>query len=90
MFRALLASTNVLIDILKHLQTLQVVGMTTSGCYSYTLKKSICFAYLPITMTEIGNQVYVELLGNRYLATVTMEPLVESEPSRRKKAAKST
>ena len=59
--------------------------MTTSGCYSYTLKKSICFAYLPVTMAELGNQVYVELLGNRYLATVIKEPLVESEPTRRKK-----
>ena len=63
--------------------------MTTSGCYSYTLKKSICFAYLPITMSELGNQVHVELLGNRFLATVIKEPLVESEPIRRKKAKES-
>ena len=60
--------------------------MTASGCYSYTLKKSICFAYLPTTLAEHGNKVEVELLGNRYLATVTKEPLVESEPNRRRKA----
>ena len=39
-------------------------------------------------MTEIGNQVFVELLGNRYLATVTKEPVIEIESVRRRKAAK--
>ena len=67
---------------------LQVVGMTTSGCYSYTLQKSICLAYVPTSLAEVGNQVYVELLGNRYLATITKEPVVDIEPARRRKAAK--
>ena len=68
--------------------SLQVVGMTTSGCYSYSLQKSICLAYVPTSLAEVGNQVYVELLGNRYTATITKEPVVEIEPARRRKAAK--
>lgn len=68
----------------------QVVGMTTSGCFSYTLNKSIALAYVPTSMAEVGNQVEVELLGNRYPATVTKEPIVEIESVRRRKAAMAT
>ena len=62
--------------------------MTTSGCFSYTLGKSICLAYVPTSLAALGNQVYVEMLGNRYPATIIKEPLIEIEAVRRRKAAK--
>ena len=39
-------------------------------------------------MAEVGNQVQVELLGNRYQATVAKEPVVEIDSVRRKNAIK--
>ena len=62
--------------------------MTTSGCFSYTLRKSICLAYVPTSLAALGNQVSVEMLGNRYPATIIKEPLIEIEAVRRRKAAK--
>ncbi len=62
--------------------------MTTSGCCSYTLGQSICFAYVPTPLAKEGNQFHVELVGEKYPATVLKEPLVDIEPVRRRKAAK--
>ncbi|XP_072038740.1 dimethylglycine dehydrogenase, mitochondrial-like [Amphiura filiformis] len=66
----------------------QVVGNTTSGCFSYHLNQSIAYAYLPNELSELGNEVGVELLGNRYKATVIQEPVVLTEPIRTRRAAK--
>lgn len=62
----------------------QVVGFTSSGSYSYQLKKSICFAYLPPSLTEPGSRVEVEMLGNKFPAVVVQQPLFEPEPIRAK------
>jgi len=48
----------------------QVVGNTTSGTYGYQVQKSICFAYLPMHLTEVGQEVDVELLGELRKARV--------------------
>ncbi|EHB00103.1 Dimethylglycine dehydrogenase, mitochondrial, partial [Heterocephalus glaber] len=60
----------------------KVVGNTTSGSYSYSIQKSLAFAYVPIELSEVGQQVEVELLGKNYPATVIQEPLVLTEPTR--------
>lgn len=60
----------------------EVVGNTTSGSYSYTTQQSLAFAYLPLHLLHVGQKVEVELLGQRYPATVTQEPLVPTEPTR--------
>ncbi|XP_033634961.1 dimethylglycine dehydrogenase, mitochondrial-like [Asterias rubens] len=60
----------------------KVVGNTTSGCFSYHLGRSICYAYLPLDLATEGTQVDVELLGKRYTSTVVKEPLVQTEPAR--------
>ncbi|XP_033120611.1 dimethylglycine dehydrogenase, mitochondrial-like [Anneissia japonica] len=66
----------------------EVVGNTTSGCFSHCLNQSICYAYLPSTMTEIGTHVQVELLGKHYTGTITKEPLQDTEPTRNRKMMK--
>lgn len=54
----------------------RVVGRVTSGGYGYTLRKSIAYAYLPISLAEPGSEVEVEVLGQAVPAVVTKEPLV--------------
>ncbi|XP_078368879.1 dimethylglycine dehydrogenase, mitochondrial-like [Oculina patagonica] len=66
----------------------KVVGNTTSGAYSYRLKKSISLAYLPLELTEIGSRVEVELLGAKCPATVVKEPLFDTEPVRTRRQLK--
>uniref|UniRef100_A0A2K5HWP2 Dimethylglycine dehydrogenase n=1 Tax=Colobus angolensis palliatus TaxID=336983 RepID=A0A2K5HWP2_COLAP len=60
----------------------KVVGNTTSGSYSYSIQKSLAFAYVPVELSEVGQQVKVELLGKNYPAVVIQEPLVLTEPTR--------
>uniref|UniRef100_A0A8C2VWM2 Dimethylglycine dehydrogenase, mitochondrial n=1 Tax=Chinchilla lanigera TaxID=34839 RepID=A0A8C2VWM2_CHILA len=60
----------------------KVVGNTTSGSYSYSIQKSLAFAYVPVALSEVGQQVEVELLGKNYPATIIQEPLVLTEPAR--------
>ena len=62
----------------------QVVGLTTSGSYSYQLKKSMCFAYLPASLTQLGSRVEVEMLGSKFPAVVVQQPLFAPEPIRAK------
>ncbi|XP_074216225.1 dimethylglycine dehydrogenase, mitochondrial isoform X4 [Camelus bactrianus] len=60
----------------------KVVGNTTSGSYSYSIQKSLAFAYVPIELSQVGQQVEVELLGRNYPATIIQEPLVLTEQTR--------
>lgn len=60
----------------------KVIGNTTSGSYSYSIQKSLAFAYVPVELSEVGQQVEVELLGKNYPATIVQEPLVLTEPTR--------
>lgn len=60
----------------------KVIGNTTSGSYSYSIQKSLAFAYVPVELSEVGQQVEVELLGKNYPATIIQEPLVLTEPTR--------
>lgn len=63
----------------------KVVGFTSSGSYSYQLKKSICFAYLPLSLSEPGSRVEVEILGNKFPAVVVQQPLFDPQPIRAKR-----
>ncbi|KAL5260238.1 hypothetical protein ACHWQZ_G010380 [Mnemiopsis leidyi] len=60
----------------------KVVGNTTAGAWSYNSNTSICMAFLPPHLTELGTNVYVELLGRRFKATVVNDPLYETEAVR--------
>ncbi|RYP77626.1 hypothetical protein DL771_000994 [Monosporascus sp. 5C6A] len=56
----------------------KVVGYITSAAFGYTIGKPIAYAYLPKTVTE-GDSVEIEYFGRRIKATVTREPVYESE-----------
>lgn len=60
----------------------QVIGNTTSGCFSYGVQKSLAFAYVPMELSKVGQKLEVELLGKNYPATIIQEPLVLTEPAR--------
>jgi len=62
----------------------EVVGNTTSGAYGYQVQKSISFAYLPMHLTEVGQEVEVELLGERRKARVVEGAPVLIEVMRKK------
>ncbi len=62
--------------------------MTTSGCYGWQVKKSVAYALLPVELCEKGQEVQVELLGERCLARVENDPLVDIEVVRHRKMLK--
>ena len=70
--------------------SVQVVGNTTSGAYGYTIQNSVAFAYVPAELSTPGQQLQVELLGNRYQATILKQaPIkIEAMRSRSKRKAK--
>jgi dimethylglycine dehydrogenase len=62
--------------------------VTTSGCYGWQVKKSVAYALLPVELCEKGQEVQVELLGERCLARVKNDPLVDIEVVRHRKMLK--
>ena len=64
--------------------------MTTSGCFGWQVKKSIAYALLPVELCEKGTEVEVELLGERRLARVENDPLVDVEVVRHRKMLKAS
>uniref|UniRef100_A0A4W3JNK5 Dimethylglycine dehydrogenase n=1 Tax=Callorhinchus milii TaxID=7868 RepID=A0A4W3JNK5_CALMI len=68
----------------------KVVGNTTSGAYSYNTGQSVAFAYVPVALSKVGQDLEVELLDKKYKAVIVQEPLVLTEPTReRMKKSKS-
>jgi dimethylglycine dehydrogenase len=55
----------------------ELVSYVVSGGYGHTVGKSIAFAYLPRELTAVGAAVEVELLGERRLARVAPQPLLD-------------
>lgn len=66
----------------------EVVGNTTSGCFSYHLNQSIAYAYVPNHLADIGTEMEVELVGKHYKGTVIKEPVLHTEPVLTRRAAK--
>ena len=52
----------------------RVIGVTTSGGYGHTVRKSLCFAYVEPDYAAPGKRIDVEILGERRSATVLAEP----------------
>ncbi len=50
------------------------VGNVTSGSYAPFLKKNIALGYVPVEMSEIGNEVLVEIRGQGVRAKVVPTP----------------
>ncbi|MEO6625058.1 MAG: FAD-dependent oxidoreductase [Burkholderiaceae bacterium] len=53
------------------------VGLTTSGVWSHTLRKSVALAYIRADKAQAGTQLHVNVLGNLRAATVQKEPLYD-------------
>ena len=60
----------------------KVVGWITSGGYGYTVKKSIAYGYLPLSLAKPGTQLETELFGERIALTVEKEPLFDPKGER--------
>lgn len=60
----------------------EVVGWTTSGCYGYSVRKSITYAYLPIELTLPGTELEILFFGERVKAIVEKEPLWDPKGER--------
>ena len=54
------------------------VGTVTSGTLSPTLGKAIALAYVPKSLSKIGQQLEVEIRGKTYPATVVKKPFYRS------------
>ena len=67
---------------------MQVVGNTTSGCFSPATGKGLVFAYIPRILDTPGIEVHVELMGNMCKARVLDKPPILTQPSREKAASK--
>jgi len=52
-------------------------GRVTSGGYGYTVQRSIAYAYLPAEYASPGQEVDVEIFGDRVGGEVTAEPLYD-------------
>ncbi|MGQ9509286.1 MAG: glycine cleavage T C-terminal barrel domain-containing protein [Thermodesulfobacteriota bacterium] len=57
----------------------KVIGIVTSGGYGHTLQKSIVYGYLPISYSEPGTKLQIEVAAQMYEAIVEKEPLYDPE-----------
>ncbi len=54
------------------------VGIVTSGTRSVTLEQAIALAYVPTPLSQIGQQLEVEIRGKNYPAVVVKKPFYRS------------
>ena len=62
----------------------KIVGLTTSGGYGHTVKKSLAFAYVDPDMTSIGTGFDVLMFGEKRKATIVGESLWDPTNARLK------
>jgi dimethylglycine dehydrogenase len=55
----------------------KVIGVTTSGGYGHTVNKSLAFAFVDPKFARPGSAFEVEILAERYRATVLAEPVYD-------------
>lgn len=53
------------------------IGLTTSGVWSHTLKRSVALAYVRADLALAGTRLAVDVLGQRCAVTVQREPLYD-------------
>ncbi len=58
------------------------IGLTTSGVWSHTLKKSVALAYVRADQAAPGTKLQVNVLGRLRAATVQQEPLYDPANTR--------
>ena len=60
----------------------EIVGLVTSGGWSYTLEKSIALGYVRTDLARPGAKLEIDILGERCAASVGQEPLYDHNNSR--------
>ena len=60
----------------------EIVGLVTSGGWSYTLEKSIALGYVRTDLATPGAVLDIDILGERCPATIGQEPLYDHDNSR--------
>ena len=60
----------------------EIVGLATSGGWSYTLEKSVALGYVRTDLAVPGSKLEIDILGERCHATVGQEPLYDHNNSR--------
>jgi glycine cleavage system T protein len=60
----------------------RVVSRVTSGGYGYTVRESLAYAYLPISLSAAGTEVVIEVEGRLVSAAVQREPRYDPTNSR--------
>ncbi len=55
----------------------KTIGVTTSGGYGHTVKKSLAFAFVDPAFASAGSTFEVEILAERHRATVLAEPVYD-------------
>jgi dimethylglycine dehydrogenase len=60
----------------------EIVGLVTSGAWSYTLEKSLALGYVRTDLARPGTRLEIDILGERCAATVVQEPLYDPDNSR--------
>jgi dimethylglycine dehydrogenase len=60
----------------------ELVGLVTSGGYGHTIGKSIALAYVRTDLAKIGQQLEIEVFGDRRKAVVSPEPIFDPENAR--------
>ncbi|HEX9617386.1 MAG TPA: FAD-dependent oxidoreductase [Anaerolineales bacterium] len=60
----------------------EIIGWVASGGYGYTVAKSIVFAYLPVEYARNGNELEIELFGERVCAVIESSPLYDPKGER--------
>ena len=59
-----------------------IVGRATAGAYGHWVKKSLAQGYIKAGMEAIGTRLEIEILGERYPATVIEESVFDPENER--------
>lgn len=62
----------------------KVISRVRSGGYGFTVKRNICYAYLPIVLSKPGTQVSVEIFDTLVEAEVASNVLVDPKGERLK------
>jgi len=60
----------------------EIVGLVTSGGWSYTLEKSIALGYVRTDLATPGTKLEIDILGERCPATIGQEPLYDHNNTR--------
>ena len=63
----------------------QVIGITTSGAYGYSVGQSLAFAYVNSGYDVAGTSFEIEILGQRHKATVLAEAAWDPQNDRLKR-----